>query len=188
MKSHCGLRVNLKYASLVVFAGFVALSVWTDQAHSLSPWMPQIEFKSRVQKAGLLNWLTGKNKLEQPQTAPQQVPEPTAPPQGPRPQALRGGTYRTLCVRTCDGYYFPIRSNATRSNFSVDSQACLQRCSSAVARLFVHRYPGQEVANAVDLEGNRYGNLENAFRYRKERVAGCECQFAPWTDPNADRN
>ncbi len=31
------------------------------------------------------------------------------------------------------------------------------------------------VASAVDLEGNRYINLENAFRYRKEPVDGCAC-------------
>lgn len=97
-----------------------------------------------------------------------------------RQQRARSSTYRTLCVRTCDGYYFPISFKATRSKFKTDSISCRQQCSGD-ARLFVHRNPGQEVNGAVDLKGNRYVDLTNAFRYRKELVQGCECKPAPWT-------
>ena len=93
-----------------------------------------------------------------------------------------GGTYRTLCVRTCDGYYFPISFKVTRAKFNTDSIACLQHCSGGEARLFVHRNPGQKLSNAVDLRGNRYVDLDNAFRYRKELVEGCGCEPALWAE------
>lgn len=91
-----------------------------------------------------------------------------------------GGTYRTLCVRSCDGYYFPISFKATRSKFKADANTCSQRCAGGQGRLFFHRNPGQEVKAAVDLSGNRYVDMENAFRYRKELVEGCGCDAAVW--------
>ena len=35
-----------------------------------------------------------------------------------------GGTFRTLCVRTCDGYYFPISFSTTSERFPEDAQTC----------------------------------------------------------------
>ncbi len=85
------------------------------------------------------------------------------------------GKFRTVCVRLCDGFFFPISYSARRSQFSADAQLCEARCP-AKARLFIYRNPGQELRHAVDLKGNRYADLENAFRYRTELVKGCECQ------------
>lgn len=34
------------------------------------------------------------------------------------------GSYRTMCVRTCDGAYFPISSQATSLSFQRDAQVC----------------------------------------------------------------
>ena len=121
-----------------------------------------------------------------PPAQPTPYPKKTTP--APRKQQRTapggGGRYRTLCVRTCDGFFFPISFKASRSKFKADSDACLERCGSD-ARLFVHRNPGQKVSSAVDLQGKRYVDLENAFRFRKELVPGCECNagFAP--DPPA---
>lgn len=107
--------------------------------------------------------------------------------QGQRQSRAGGGTYRTLCVRACDGYYFPISFKVTRAKFSTDRIACLQRCTGGEARLFVHRNPGQEISGAVDLRGNRYVDLDNAFRYRKELVEGCGCKTALWAETGAGR-
>ena len=51
------------------------------------------------------------------------------------------GTYRTLCVRLCDGYYFPISFSATRDRFARDAKTCETSCGGQ-ARLFVYRNPG----------------------------------------------
>lgn len=112
-----------------------------------------------VQTQELLPWLT------------QIVPEPKKQ----RQSRARGGTYRTLCVRTCDGYYFPISFKVTRAKFKTEANFCHQRCTGGGVRLFVHRNPGQKLSGAVDLRGNRYVDLDNAFRYRKEMVEGCGC-------------
>jgi hypothetical protein len=51
-----------------------------------------------------------------------------------------GGTYRTLCVRLCDGFYFPISYSTLRERFVADAKQCEQRCPSR-SRLFVHPQP-----------------------------------------------
>ena len=78
----------------------------------------------------------------------------------------RGGTYRTLCVRLCDGFYFPISSVATQSSFARDADACSASCG-AEARLFYHPNAGGDVDSMVDLTGMAYSALPNAFKYRQ---------------------
>jgi hypothetical protein len=56
-----------------------------------------------------------------------------------------GGTYRTLCVRLCDGFHFPVSDSTRRERFSGDAKQCEQRCP-ARSRLFVH--PWDEAALA----------------------------------------
>lgn len=91
------------------------------------------------------------------------------------------GGYRTLCVRTCDGYYFPISTSTSRAGISRDAKICEQSCG-APARLFYQRGIGSDVAYAVDLQGKPYSSLENAFRYRKEFVKDCRCKPEPWSE------
>jgi hypothetical protein len=87
-----------------------------------------------------------------------------------------GGGYRTLCVRTCDGYYFPISFSTSTSRFAEDEQTCQKLCPAAEAVLYTHRNPGEEVAQAVASNGRLYKDLANAFRYRREFVASCSCR------------
>lgn len=91
------------------------------------------------------------------------------------------GRYRTLCVRTCDGYYFPISFSTTRSGLARDAKQCEARCG-APAKLFYHRNPGADVEHMVDLSGQPYSGMENAFRYRQEVVDSCRCTPQPWSE------
>jgi hypothetical protein len=91
------------------------------------------------------------------------------------------GKYRTMCVRTCDGYYFPISFRTTRAGFSDDEKACDAACDAPV-RLFYYANPGEEPEAMRDLDGKPYRELENAFRYRKQFVADCRCRPEPWTE------
>lgn len=88
-------------------------------------------------------------------------------------------TYRTLCVRLCDGYYFPISFSAPPERFSADAAQCQSRCGSE-ARLFVYRNPGSAVEEMEDLQGRPYAQLPNAFLYRSQYVANCKCRPDPW--------
>lgn len=86
------------------------------------------------------------------------------------------GTYRTLCVRTCDGYYFPISFSTVPARFSTDEQTCQSMCPGSDVALYIYRNPGQEVDQMVSLAGEPYSALPTAFRYRKEYDAACTCK------------
>ena len=89
-------------------------------------------------------------------------------------------TYRTLCVRLCDGYYFPISFSTLPSRFSKDANKCQSRCA-APAELFVYRNPGEEPEQMVSLQGTAYNGIESAWRYRKEYIKGCSCKIAEYS-------
>ena len=102
----------------------------------------------------------------------------------PMPDSTPSGTYRTLCVRTCDGYYFPVSYSTVPSRFPDDEQACKRMCPAAEVALYSHRNPGEDVARAVSSSGRAYSELPNAFRYRKSSDTACSCR-APgqsWAD------
>jgi hypothetical protein len=97
------------------------------------------------------------------------------------------GSYRTLCVRLCDGFYFPISDGVRRERLYDDAHQCAQRCDGE-ARLFYYPTAGGSVETMVDLRGNRYAGMPNAFRYRKALVNGCTCKPAPWSPQEAARH
>jgi hypothetical protein len=94
------------------------------------------------------------------------------------------GTYRTVCVRTCDGAYFPISFATTPARFQDDERSCKALCPAAEAVLYAHRNPGEDMNQAVNINGQPYTSLPNAFRYRSEFNPSCSCK-APgqtWSD------
>lgn len=99
----------------------------------------------------------------------------------PVPAARSGaaGTYRTMCVRTCDGYYFPISFATTTGNFSRDEKACQSMCPGTEVALYHHDAAGEESEAMISLSGEPYTALPTAFNYRKTDIAklpGCECR------------
>lgn len=94
----------------------------------------------------------------------------------PDSQPMLGGGYRTICVRTCDGYYFPISFSTTPAKFQDDEKQCQKQCPAAEVVLFTHRNPGEDVSQAVSLSGRNYRELPNAFRYRSEFTPACSCR------------
>jgi hypothetical protein len=87
-----------------------------------------------------------------------------------------GDTYRTICVRTCDGYYYPISFATNSSRFAEDERVCQRSCPAAEVVLFAHRNPGEDVSQAVSISGQLYATLPNAFRYRQSFDSGCSCR------------
>ncbi|WP_137045210.1 DUF2865 domain-containing protein [Pseudolabrys sp. FHR47] len=92
------------------------------------------------------------------------------------PQGQMGGTYRTICVRTCDGYYFPISYATSPDRFNDDAQVCQRSCPAAQVQLYVYHNPGEEVNQAVSLDGQPYTALPTAFAYRKALDKSCGCR------------
>jgi hypothetical protein len=85
------------------------------------------------------------------------------------------GTYRTVCVRTCDGYYYPISYATSQDRFAEDAQTCQQTCPAAETVL-MSSPTGADINQAVSSSGAPYTSLANAFRYRKEIVPSCGCR------------
>jgi hypothetical protein len=98
------------------------------------------------------------------------------------------GTYRTVCVRTCDGYYFPISYSTVPSRFADDERSCQRLCPAAEVALFSYRNPGEDMEQAVSVSGQPYTALPNAFHYRKEFTAACSCRKPgqSWADALKD--
>jgi hypothetical protein len=109
--------------------------------------------------------------------------------EGPRGPANNFGnlpfaTYRTLCVRLCDGYYFPVSFSTLPNHFQRDAQLCQSQCA-APAELFYHQNPGGAVEQMLSFSSQQpYTSLKSAFRYRKEFIQGCSCKQAEF-DPGA---
>ena len=98
-----------------------------------------------------------------------------------------GAAFRTVCVRLCDGYYFPISFAVTQDRLERDAKVCASRCGSQ-GRLFVHNNPGGSAETMVDLAGRPYQQLKTAFLYRTEYVASCTCQPQPWETASQERH
>ncbi len=105
-------------------------------------------------------------------------------------ESSQSNTYRTICVRTCDGFYFPVSFSTVQSRFQDDEQVCQRMCPGAEVALYAHRNPGEEVAQAVSLGGRTYRELPNAFRYRSEYNASCSCRRPgqSWADAMGERD
>ena len=88
------------------------------------------------------------------------------------------GTFRTLCVRTCDGFYFPISFSTVPGQFSADAETCAAMCPGAEATLYTHRNPGEDASQMVSLSGEPYTSLPTAFRFRQEFDKTCTCRGA----------
>lgn len=93
------------------------------------------------------------------------------PPAGPM-----GSTFRTICVRACDGYYYPISFATTPDRFRDDEQTCQRTCPAAQVSLYTYHNPGEDVAQAVSLAGSPYSELPTAFSYRKAVNPACACR------------
>jgi Protein of unknown function (DUF2865) len=87
-----------------------------------------------------------------------------------------GNTYRTVCVRTCDGYYFPIHFETTSDHFRDDEATCQRMCPAAQVQLYTYHNPGEEMSQAVSLDGRLYTELPTAFQYRKALSPTCACR------------
>jgi hypothetical protein len=95
---------------------------------------------------------------------------------GGLPPTTGSDTFRTICVRTCDGFYFPISYSTTPASFPQDEQVCRRMCPAAEVALYSHRNPGEDVSQAISASGHSYTELPNAFAYRKAFNPSCSCR------------
>ncbi|MGA8077738.1 MAG: DUF2865 domain-containing protein [Xanthobacteraceae bacterium] len=108
----------------------------------------------------------------------------------PNGDGAPSGTYHTVCVRSCDGYYFPISYSTLPTHFAEDEKVCQRECPAADVTLYSYRNPGESMDQAVSTNGQLYTALPTAYRYRTQLVSGCSCRKPgeSWEDAlkNAD--
>ena len=94
---------------------------------------------------------------------------------GPR---LPGGAGRTICVRTCDGYFFPIGNVDRRNRYKTDAEVCQSMYASAgEAELFVQRRR-DDIATAVSVDGKlAYADQPYAFIFKHVFSRSCQAQL-----------
>ncbi|NEU11515.1 DUF2865 domain-containing protein [Methylobacterium sp. BTF04] len=119
-----------------------------------------------------------------------QTPRPVAALPAPRRRASRASRSavaaaaltasalgaRTVCVRACDGYLFPLGRLGSRADLPVHEAACAAACPNAPTRLFTLGASETDLDRAVGLDGQPYRNLGVANLYRTKRVDQCSCQ------------
>jgi hypothetical protein len=84
-----------------------------------------------------------------------------------RPRVSSSSSGQAFCVRTCDGRYFPIAGS--------DQESRVTNCNSFCPASEIKIVYGGDIDSATTESGKPYSELPNAFRYRKEIVAGCTC-------------
>lgn len=101
----------------------------------------------------------------------------------PRPKKalgpFRGGGSQAVCVRTCDGFFFPVNYEGAQSDDRY-AEACANSCPASPTEVyFMPR--GGDLKQAATARGERYTSLDTAFLYRKERNASCTCKASSQT-------
>ena len=90
-------------------------------------------------------------------------------------------TFRTMCVRLSDGYYFPISFSTTPNHFANDERSCMNKCPGSEVALYYHAMPSQNSEEMISYRGkNPYAKLPSAFSYRQkfEAKAQASCQIS----------
>ncbi|HZB36733.1 MAG TPA: DUF2865 domain-containing protein [Beijerinckiaceae bacterium] len=85
----------------------------------------------------------------------------------------RVGGARMVCVRACDGFFFPL-DNRPGGRTSED-QLCQALCPGAQAAAYRMPTDG-EIKEAISLKGRPYVRLANASKFQKERDQTCSCK------------
>jgi hypothetical protein len=101
-------------------------------------------------------------------------------------QRPRGGPM-AICVRGCDGGFFPITYTAKTSQFDNLNALCKAMCPGAEAKLYTQsQWKGLD--SAVSIDGQPYADHPNAHKFEKEYDPSCGCkpEGQSWTEALAE--
>jgi hypothetical protein len=74
------------------------------------------------------------------------------------------------------------------SRFPDDERVCKSLCPASDATLFTYRNPGEDMNQAVSINGQPYSQSPNAFKYRQSFDKSCSCKAAGQTWSDALKN
>jgi hypothetical protein len=115
--------------------------------------------------------------------------------QGPRNDSEQGGEKGVLaragsyavCVRTCDGAFFPVSYSGAGSRADSLEDVCRALCPNADMALYSFPFGGT-IDEAASPTGEPYANLPNAGRFEKAYDSSCSCRRKgqSWAEALAD--
>jgi len=116
------------------------------------------------------------------------TPRDVAPLEGetlmPAPEDMSpAGGSLAVCVRTCDGGFFPVSYSANRTRFQELGELCQAMCPNVETQLFTMSM-GREIEQSVGTDGKPYINMPNASKFRTKYDSTCTCKKADqsWVD------
>lgn len=118
---------------------------------------------------GFFDQLFGGN-APQANLPPGQLP-PDAPFPGENPEEQRLGGGKLVCVRSCDGFFFPL--SVAPGGRGGATEMCQALCPGAPTEAFSM---GETINGAVSLRGTPYMSTPNALRYTRTFDEACSCK------------
>ncbi len=107
-------------------------------------------------------------------------------PSGEKGVQAHAGSY-AVCVRTCDGSFFPVSYSGAGSRADSLEDVCRALCPNADMALYSFPFGGT-VDEAASATGEPYANLPNAGKFEKAYDPSCSCRRKgqTWAEALAD--
>ena len=112
---------------------------------------------------------------------------PLIAPRAPAARAVPTPAPRPVCVRLCDGFFFPLPASASPN---ADAEGvCRALCPAAGVAVYFLPERSDRISEAANAGGEPYSALPAAFRYRSAGAPVCGCRrageqgLAYWRDP-----
>ncbi|MGL4812233.1 MAG: DUF2865 domain-containing protein [Beijerinckiaceae bacterium] len=83
---------------------------------------------------------------------------------------------RTVCVRMCDGFHFPIGVLQSAGDYGAHAATCKAACPAAEVRLFTLAPGATSIDQAIGRDARSYMQMATAHAYRTARDQSCTCQ------------
>jgi hypothetical protein len=86
---------------------------------------------------------------------------------------------RSVCVRLCDGYFFPVGALSREGDLRGQEEACSGLCPDAPTQLFMEPAGSDKIEDAISENGAPYSSLPMAFSNRSAADKTCACHRHP---------
>lgn len=93
---------------------------------------------------------------------------------GPSDGRPRGGP-EAICVRACDGGFFPVSYSARSSNLDELASLCNALCPNAEVKLYTQSQ-SKGLSSALSIDGEAYSDHPNALKFQKSYDPSCGCK------------
>ena len=121
------------------------------------------------QPANIFQFLFGGGR-----TGPGAVETVPLNPDEANPEEARAGS-KAVCVRSCDGAFFPVSYSATAGRLEGLEEMCRALCPNADVSLYTYPASG-DIEEAVSINGARYVDSPAALKYRQSLDPNCSCR------------